>query len=80
VNTKHTNAAKADKQLEGQLRKRIAEKGLYNVAKEMQIGTDAIRSYLAGLPMRPSTFRGIEATIAGGHLLEAQTANGASRR
>jgi hypothetical protein len=72
VNTKHSNVAKADKKLQDQLRKHIAEKGIRQVVAAMQIGPDSIRSYLADLPMRPSTFRGIEATIAGGHLQEAQ--------
>ena len=78
--TRHANTETADKKLQDQLRKRIEEIGLHNVAKLIKIGPDSIRSYLANVPMRPSTFRGIEATIAGGYLQEAQTATGASRR
>jgi len=79
-NTKHANTETADKKLQEQLRKRIREIGLVNVVKEMKIGPDSIRSYLADVPMRPSTFWGIEARIARGYSQEAQTATGASRR
>jgi hypothetical protein len=71
VVTKTTNITKANKTLQAQLRKMIADKGIYKVSEEMGIGTDSLRSYLADLPMRISTFRGIEATLAGAHLPEA---------
>lgn len=70
---KHANAETADKKLQDLLHKRIIEIGLVNVVKEMRIGPDSIRSYLAGVPMRPSTFLGIEAMIARCYLVEAKS-------
>jgi hypothetical protein len=84
---------KPNKQLQAWLRQRIADQGLIATAREMRSGPDAVRSYLADLRLRVSTFRGIEATLTmlakatptnghatNGHAQEAQTANGASRR
>ncbi len=57
---------KPNQRLQLALRKQIDERGLYHVAREMQIGPDTLGRYLADLPLREVTRRGIEATIAGG--------------
>ena len=81
-------AEKPNKQLQAALRQRITEQGLLAVVRESKLGHDSIRSYLADLPMRPSTLWGIEHRVAmltrgamatNGHAQEAQSAN-ASRR
>lgn len=70
---------KPNKGLQAKLRERIDEVGLEQTSKDMQIGREQLARYLAGIPLTTSSFRGIEATLAGGYLREAQSAN-ASRR
>jgi hypothetical protein len=70
---------KPNKDLQAKLREMIAEVGLEQTSQSMQIGREQLARYLAGIPLTTAAFRGIEVTLAGAHLPEAQTAN-VSRR
>ena len=54
----------ANKDLQRKLRKMIEFESVTEIGIQFGIGREALAKYLADLPLRLSTFRGIEASIA----------------
>jgi hypothetical protein len=61
-------SVQANKQLAHKLRLMVEATSLKEVCRQIGIGREPLKDYLAGLPMPLITFRGVEAIIADAEL------------